>query len=484
MADTCTLHILHTNDLHSHFDTMPRIATCLSKHREEWEGKGEHVLAVDIGDHMDRMDIRSEASFGKTNVEIMNRSGIQYATIGNNEGITLPKDKLNELYTDARFTIITGNLFEPTTNSVPSWAVPYAIHTVGELRLAILGMTIPFGPSYQSMGWEIKEPIPILREQIAALRSSVDVVILLSHLGYQTDCMLANEIDGLDIILGGHSHRVLPHGERLGGTLITQAGRFGEYVGHVKLVWDGKRRRITDMQAELLQPEQYQVDESLNQFIKREKAWAENRLFQPIVQLEQDMHIGWTEETPYGSFIAASIRKWTGAEIGMANGGLLLADLPRGSLSFADLLHSMPHPINACAVTITGAQLATVLEQAIQPEMVHRELRGYGFRGKIEGWMCVDGLHIRYSEDDQPQIIQIEVNGQPLDRERLYRVGTIDMFMYNRMFPDLLLGSEVTFFLPEMLREVLATTIKDQQMLQNAFRPRWEKISSPSKNQS
>lgn len=484
MADTCTLHILHMNDLHSHFESMPRIATCLRLHREAWEGQKEHVLTVDIGDHMDRMDIRSEASYGKTNVQIMNRSGIQYATIGNNEGITLPKEKLDELYTEASFTVITSNLFEPKTGQTPSWAVPYVIHTAGELRVAILGMTIPFIPSYQSMGWEIKEPAPILREQIAALRSSVDVVILLSHLGYQTDCRLANEVDGLDLILGGHSHHTLPEGERIGRTLITQAGRFGENVGHVKLVWDRTQKAIMDVKAELFHTSQYEPDEPLSQFMESEKVGAQQRLFQPIVQLEQDMQVSWMRETPFGSFIAASIRKWTGAEIGLANGGLPLANLQRGSLSFADLLHSMPHPINACAVTLTGAQLTSVLEQAIQPEIVNRELRGYGFRGKIEGWMCVDGLHIRYSEEEHLHIVEIEVNGQPLVPDRLYRVGTIDMFMYNRMFPELLLGTEVTFFLPEMLREVLATTIKDRQMLQDAFAPRWEKVSSTSKNES
>lgn len=86
-----------------------------------------------------------------------------------------------------------------------------------------------------------------------------------------------------------------------------------------------------------------------------------------------------------------------------------------------------------------------MLEQAIQPQIVHRELRGCGFRGKIEGWMAVDGLRIRYEESGQPHILAIEVNGQPLIREREYRVGTVDMFMYNRLFPDLLQGREIEF---------------------------------------
>jgi hypothetical protein len=148
-------------------------------------------------------------------------------------------------------------------------------------------------------------------------------------------------------------------------------------------------------------------------------------------------------------------------------------------VSFADLLQSLPHPINACAVTLTGAQLTRVLEQAIQPETIHRELRGCGFRGKVEGWMGVDGLHIRYVGGEQPRIVQIEVNGQPLIMEQEYRVGTVDMFMYNRLFPDLLQGSGIEFFLPQMLREVVTKTVMDQCFVRRSFLPRWERVTLP-----
>jgi 2',3'-cyclic-nucleotide 2'-phosphodiesterase (5'-nucleotidase family) len=183
------------------------------------------------------------------------------------------------------------------------------------------------------------------------------------------------------------------------------------------------------------------------------------------------------EETPFGSFLAASVRSWTGAEIGLANGGLLLSDLHRGSVSFVDLLHSLPHPINACAVTLTGAQLLRVLEQAIQPETIHRELRGCGFRGKVEGWMAVDGLRIQYIGGEVPQILEIQVNDKPLLLDQEYRVGTVDMFMYNRLFPDLLQGSHIEFFLPQMLREVVAQTVLDPVLIQQSFTPRWERVA-------
>ncbi len=477
LADTCTLHMLHTNDLHSHFAPMPRIATCIRTYRQQWEQGGERVLAVDIGDHMDRMDNKSEASYGKVNVDVMNQTGYSYATIGNNEGITLPKEKLDEMYKQAAFQVIVGNLLEPASHRTPQWAVPFAIHEWQDLRVALLGVTIPFTSSYNSMGWEIQEPVGLLQQQLEDLRDQADVFVLLSHLGYPTDCRLAAELDGLDVILGAHTHHMLPRGERVGRTLIAQTGKFGQQIGHVRLVWDKASKRVTEIEAELFASDDFLPDEALVAFLQEQDREAEKLLLRPVVQLQHDLRAEWMEETPFGSFLAASVRSWTGAEIGLANGGLLLSDLRRGSVSFADLLHSLPHPINACAVTLTGAQLLRVLEQAIQPETIHRELRGCGFRGKVEGWMGVDGLRIRYIEGETPRILEIQVNDKPLLLDQEYRVGTVDMFMYNRLFPDLLQGSHIEFFLPQMLREVVAHTVRDPVLIQQSFSPRWERVA-------
>lgn len=475
MASACaTLHILHTNDLHSHFGNMPRISTCLLQHREKWEGLGEHVLTVDIGDHVDRMNVKTEATWGQSNVKVLNHSGYQYVTIGNNEGITFPKEKLDRLYERAAFTVIVNNLMEPETGMQPHWAVPYAIHRWADVQVAILGATIPFSPFYQMMGWEVRDPIELIRNQVAELRSQVDVIIVLSHLGYQQDLKMASEVPGLDVILGAHTHHLLERGERVDGTLIAQVGRFGEYVGHVELTLDLGTRRVIASKAEVLPAKDYPPDEELCRLLQKEKQAAETLLDRPVARLETDLAVNWTEETPFSSFLAASIRRWTDADIGLVNGGLLLTPLPRGDVTYGDLLRCLPHPINPCVVTLTGRQLLQMLQRSIQPEIVQRELRGFGFRGKIIGWLGVDGLTIHFADDAAgKQITEVEVNGQPLEQERDYRVGTIDMFVFSRMYPELLEGRNLRFFLPELLREVVAETIGDEALLRDSLQPRW-----------
>lgn len=470
------LHILHTNDVHSRFHNMPQIATCLKQHRSQWEKQGEHVLTVDIGDHVDRMNMKTEASWGQTNIDVLNQCGYQYVTIGNNEGLTLPKEKLDALYQRAEFTVILSNLREPADERLPGWAVPHAIHQWNQIRVAILGVTAPFSPSYEILGWRAIDPFPLLKRQVEALREQVDAVLVLSHLGYQRDRQMAEEIAGIDVILGAHTHHLLPQGERVGSSLIAQVGRFGDNVGHVELVFDQASKKLLSSRAEAFATHTYDADPRLHSFLQAAKADADRELSQPLARLTCDLQINWEEETPFASFLAASIRRWTDAEIGLANAGLLLAPLKSGDVTHKDLLQSVPHPINPCAVTLTGEQLVRLLQRAMRPEFVQKELPGFGFRGKKMGWMGIDGITVEYENGRLPVIRSVQVEGKPLDLKREYRVATVNMFAFNRLLPELLEGRELRFFLPEMLRDILAETLHDDDLVRSSFIPRWRSL--------
>lgn len=473
MTSTCTLHILHTNDLHSHFEQMPHIATCLKEQRSAWEAQGDYVLTVDIGDHLDRMSEPTEATWGRVNTEVLNQSGYQYVTIGNNEGLTLPKVRLDELYGHADFTVVLSNLREPDTGEIPQWAVPYAVHHVGAVRIAILAVTAPFAPAYKLLGWEALAPDSIVAEQVAALRSQVDAVLLLSHLGYQIDVELANQIEGIDVILGAHTHHLLEHGQQVGSTLIAQTGRFGQRVGHIMLSIDRAKSAVTAALAEVLDPIDYPKDQSVAAFMKQEFEKARHLLATTAAHLSRDFELEWEKESPFATFLAASIKAWTKADVGLANGGLLLSGLTSGPVTRHDLLRCLPHPITPCAVTLTGQQLCKVMEKVIQPHFVQKELRGFGFRGKVTGWMGIDGMTVEYGESPEYTIKQIKIDGLPLEPEQKYRVATVDMFMYNRLLPELLEGEDIRFYLPEVLREVLAATLANDALVESSFTPRY-----------
>lgn len=472
MSQTCTLHILHTNDIHSHFEHMPQIATCLKAKRKEWERIGEHALTVDIGDHTDRMGMETEATWGQANVRVLNQSGYQYVTIGNNEGLTFPKKELDQLYEHAQFRVVAANILDLKRKTIPNWAIPYDIYEWDGVKIAILGVTVAFSSFYEQLGWEVTDPFPVLQQYTQQLRTEVDIILVLSHLGYHADVRMAKEIDGIDLILGAHTHRLLPEGEKVNQTWIAQAGKFGEYIGHVQLEIERNTRKITDSKVEVFQAADFTKDPEVEQVIMEDKQTALDILSQPITQLPYHLSVDWQKETPFGSFLAASIRQWTEADIGIANGGLLLHSLEQGEVTRKDLLSCLPHPINPCLVMLSGRQIVSILQKAIQPATVKQQLIGFGFRGKIHGWMGVDNLQIVYQDAISPTITDVLVEDQPIDLDRIYKVGTVDMFMFNRQYPEFQEAPH-RFFLPEVLREIIAETVLNETLLQESFTKRW-----------
>lgn len=83
------------------------------------------------------------------------------------------------------------------------------------------------------MGWDVMDPEEALREECRLLAPQVDLVIILSHLGLPADRALAEKLEGVHAILGGHTHHMLETPLLINGTAVCGAGKFGRYVGRL-----------------------------------------------------------------------------------------------------------------------------------------------------------------------------------------------------------------------------------------------------------
>src|SRR5699024_693227 len=177
------LHIYYTNDLHSHFNQWPKVASYMNVNKRKRKYQDEDYWIVDIGDHVDRVDPIAEAFMGKANVDLMNRLGYDVVTIGNNEGITLSYEDLFHLYDHANFHVVCGNLHS-IDNEEPDWLQTKVIKTSRSgLKIGFIGLTAPFNAFYELLGWKISDPFEVLDRHIKQLNQSADIVVLLSHLG-------------------------------------------------------------------------------------------------------------------------------------------------------------------------------------------------------------------------------------------------------------------------------------------------------------
>ena len=132
-----TIRILHINDLHSHFEQYPQLKRAV----DDLSQTDRELIKVDLGDNVDKSHPLSDATAGRFNVALMNELGIDYATIGNNEGIGLAKDELDCLYEQAQFQPIIGNLKDE--EGQPEWAKPYLVHKT-KAGTKLLSWPLPF----------------------------------------------------------------------------------------------------------------------------------------------------------------------------------------------------------------------------------------------------------------------------------------------------------------------------------------------------
>ncbi len=451
------IYLYHTNDVHSHLEHWPKIAHYIKQQRKRHRMQEEEMLLFDIGDHADRMDSLTEGLAGKGNVHLLNELGYHGVTIGNNEGITFAKEDLDSLYDEANFQVLVANLFHQSGRR-PDWAKTYHIHQLNNgLSVGVIGVTIPFYAFYEQLGWRVADPFHLLPELVSSVREQADIVILLSHMGYGNDVQMAEEIEGIDVILGAHTHHLLQQGKYVKGTLIAQAGKFANFVGQIRLTYDTDLKLVVHSEASCVPVERMKEDQETVQLVHALRKEGEERLNERVVVLDKPLPVSWREQSPFAALLAESLKEWCGTEIAMVNAGVLLEGLPAGEVTKGDLHRVCPHPINPCTVKLKGSELKEIISQALTDEMIELEIKGFGFRGKMMGVMVFDGIEIETQRlsDGKKHPKTVTVNGKPLDAKKTYQVATIDMFTFGRIYPSIALAKEKVYYLPEMLRDVL-----------------------------
>ncbi|MCE9565357.1 MAG: metallophosphatase, partial [Planctomycetes bacterium] len=242
-----TLTILHTNDIHGHLTAWTgwdadlkgktvggfgRLAGAVAQTRKD----AANVLLLDAGDLLGDSMI-ADLTEGRAMVEALNHLGYDAMSIGNHEP-DFGTGVLRQRMTDARFTVIAANLVE-RKGSKP-FAKPYIVKKVGGVSVGVLGLAYPKTPwttaAKNVAEVEFQPPTPAVRHYLPKMREDgAELVVVLSHLGLSGDQALAKAVEGIDVIVGGHSHNRMTKAETVGTTLIVQAGAHGSDLGRLEL---------------------------------------------------------------------------------------------------------------------------------------------------------------------------------------------------------------------------------------------------------
>lgn len=446
------LKIIHTNDLHGHLEHWPLISAYIEENRTLADTKGEALLTIDVGDAMDSVHPLVEATYGKVIVDLFNQADYDVVTVGNNEGLNFSKERLKDLYKRANFTVTVANLLDKDTQDVPSYAQKVILKEIDGLNIAFIGLTAPY-PTYSLNGYHIENPIDSLQQILASLDTDqIDLVILLSHLGIETDRYIANLFPEIQLIIGAHTHHILIEGEWENQTFLCAAGKYGNYVGSIDLYYDESQKNW-QMSAEVLSIHQlsdryhkpihstYYEELGITQLNERRVANIP-KTFQALQLSGEDSFI---------QMALKAISEATGVSNALLNSGLFLSDLPQGVITEQHLHEALPHPMHLAIVEMTGENLIKMLnEMAGQTEdLRYKLINGLGFRGKIFGELVSN----TFAYNDE--LNQWEVDKHEIENTKIYKFVTVDHLWFLPFFTTINDYGNPKLVFPDFIRHAV-----------------------------
>ena len=210
----------------------------------------DKVLLLDGGDTW-QGSYTSLKTQGADMVEVMRALGTE-AMVGHWE-FTFGQDRLKELIDKLGYPFLGGNVFDT------EWDEPVfestAFFEKGGISIAVIGQHFPYtpiaNPSYMVEGWSFGIRPEVLQKNVnKAKKQGAEIVVLLSHNGFDVDQKLAAMIDGIDVILTGHTHDAIPKGIRIKDTLLLSSGSHGKYLGRIDL--KVKNGKVVDTSSNLI----------------------------------------------------------------------------------------------------------------------------------------------------------------------------------------------------------------------------------------
>jgi 2',3'-cyclic-nucleotide 2'-phosphodiesterase (5'-nucleotidase family) len=224
-----SITILHTNDFHNNL--TPAQAAKLKERRTALDGRG---LLLDAGDAISSGNITYKAG-GEPILDVMSDAGYDAMTVGNRE-FHFSQPGFCAKVSRARFPILCANV-RPRGEGTKLPVVPYIEREVGGARVTVFGLTVPMITermlSRKVSSYVFDDPLTTAESLVSKLRPQCDLLVCLSHIGLARDRELAECVTGIDLIIGGHTHALLEIGERIGDTLVVQAGWWGHYLGTI-----------------------------------------------------------------------------------------------------------------------------------------------------------------------------------------------------------------------------------------------------------
>ncbi|MBV2186607.1 MAG: 5'-nucleotidase C-terminal domain-containing protein [Rhizobium sp.] len=454
------LNILHTNDFHSRIEAINKFdSTCSAEEAgknecfggvarmktaidtRKAELKDANVLVLDAGDQFQGSLFYTTYKSAPI-AEFMNGMGYDAMAIGNHEFDDGPEE-LARFIDALKFPMVSGNVLAGLNTPIADKYKPYVIKEFGGEKVAVVSVLATDTDETSSPGDDVLfvDEISYLKDAVKEIEAAgVNKIVLLSHVGYTVDQRIAAAVDGIDVIVGGHSHTLLSStDEKAAGpypTLVKNpsgkdvpvvtAYAYSKYLGDLKVVFDDAGVVKTAEGAPKLLDASVAPDAAYTAKV--------SELGAPIEELKQK-EIGETAavidgsrelcraaECSMGNLVADAMVdrvKDQGVTIAIQNGGGLRASIDAGTVTMGEALTVLPFQNTLATFKLKGSDIVAALENGL---------------GQIEDgagrFPQVSGLKFSFdkSKPAGSRVVSVEVKEGDgfvaLDPEKLYGVAT------------------------------------------------------------
>ncbi len=442
--------ILHTNDTHAHLESFQPWGDVLQggvarryTAIQQVKAEGGNVILVDAGDAF-QGTLFFNVWQGEEEAYFMNALGYQAMAVGNHEFDAGPAT-LATFITMTDFPVLSANIDASAEPTLAGLIPAYTVLDVSGEQIGVFGLTTEETSFISNPGPDVvfNDSVASAQATVAELEGlGINKIVALSHCGYNADQALAAAVDGIDVIVGGHSHTLLGSMEGAAGpyptevtspagdtVLIVSAHEWGKYLGRIDVTFTGDGKVVSYSGEPIFIDESFAEDPTIAAdvatFAEPIEDLRNTVIGQSAVLLEGTRALVRSQETNLGNLICDAMLWETAGEntqICITNGGGIRASIPPGDVTMGQVLEVLPFDNQIATFGLTGADVWAALENGVS-----RYEDQSGRFPQVGGltYVFVPGLEVG------SRIVSVEVKNatggyDPIDPEAVYKLTSND----------------------------------------------------------
>ncbi|MCL6457946.1 MAG: bifunctional metallophosphatase/5'-nucleotidase [Gorillibacterium sp.] len=388
---------------------------------DEIRASNKNSLLLDSGDMFHGTN-EANVEEAKGIVEVANKMGYDAMVAGNHDfdfGFT----RLREIQSELNYPILSGNTLYKGEAAFPS----YIIKEMDGIKIGIFGLTVPESMSNMNVFGETNvafiDPVPVARKIVEELQGKdVNAIIFISHLGDDRDKELVQQVPGIDLVLCGHHHWLYKKAEKIEHTYLVEAGSYSTHVGLAEMYF--KNGKMSKVKWSIHQTkDRSKADQAVEAIADKYHAIALELGKKIVGTSEVDLdgmrtHVR-TQETNLADLVTDAMREEGKADLALLNGGGIRESIAKGNISLYDVGKPLPFVNSLMTVEVKGEKVYAAIE---------RGLRAWPYGSSNGGFLQVSGISYAFdgSKPAGKRLVSVTMNGQPLEKDKLYKVATND----------------------------------------------------------